>query len=100
MEDALYQHPAVLEAGVVGLPDPIFTEIPVAFVSLRQGRDLTEPQLLAHASALLAGYKLPSRIFFMDELPKGLSGKVDRRRLREILLAKTDLFQNEPVLRV
>jgi len=100
VEEALYQHPAVLEAGVVGLPDPIFAEIPVAFVSLRQGRHLPEPQLLAHASALLADYKVPSRIFFMDELPKGLSGKVDRRRLREVLLAKTDLFQNEPVLRV
>lgn len=100
VEEALYQHPAVLEAGVVGLPDPIFAEIPVAFVSLRQGRDVPEPQLLAHASALLADYKVPSRIFFMDELPKGLSGKVDRRRLREVLLAKTDLFKNEPVLRV
>jgi long-chain acyl-CoA synthetase len=100
VEEALYQHPAVLEAGVVGLPDPMFAEVPVAFVSLRHGRDLPESQLIAHARTLLADYKVPTQIFFMDALPKGLTGKVDRRHLRELLLSKPDLLQNEPVLRV
>ena len=100
VEEALYQHPAVLEAGVVGLPDPMFAEVPVAFVSLRQGPDVPEDQLIAHAGTLLADYKVPARIFFMDELPKGLTGKVDRRRLRDVLLAEAHSLENQPVLRV
>ena len=100
VEEALYQHADVLEAGVVGLPDPVFAEVPVAFVSLRRGGDVPEDQLIVHARTLLADYKVPTRIFFMDELPKGLTGKVDRRRLREVLLTEPDLLPNEPVLRV
>lgn len=100
VEEALYQHPAVLEAGVVGLPDPMFAEVPVAFVSLREGRSVLQEDLIAQARALLADYKVPTRIYFMDELPKGLTGKVDRRRLREILLADPDLIENDTIVRV
>ena len=100
VEEALYQHPAVLEAGVVGLPDPMFAEVPVAFVSLRDGRDAMQDELIAHARTLLADYKVPTRIYFVDKLPKGLTGKVDRRRLREVLLAKADFLENEAVIRV
>jgi long-chain acyl-CoA synthetase len=100
VEEALYQHPAVLEAGVVGLPDPSFGEIPVAFISLREGRHAEKDQLHAHARALLSDCKVPRRIYFMDELPKGLTGKVDRRRLREILLADADLIENNAIVGV
>jgi long-chain acyl-CoA synthetase len=93
VEEALYRHPAVFEAGVVGLPDAMFGEVPVAFVALRAGHDATQDQLTAHARALLSDYKVPTRICFVDELPKGLTGKVDRRRLREILLADADLIE-------
>jgi long-chain acyl-CoA synthetase len=94
VEEALYRHPAVLEAGVVGLPDPIFGEIPVAFVSVREGHGVQSDELIAHASRLLSDYKVPERIFFMDALPKGLTGKVDRRHLRDILLAKAASIEN------
>jgi long-chain acyl-CoA synthetase len=100
VEEALYQHPAVLEAGVVGMPDPLFAEVPVAFVALRRGCCVPEDQLIAHGGTLLADCKVPTRIFFMDELPKGLTGKVDRRRLRDVLLAEAHSLENEPVLRV
>ncbi len=100
VEEALYQHAAVLEAGVVGLPDPTFGEIPIAFVALREGYDLTPDRLINHASALLSDYKVPARIYLMEELPKGLTGKVDRRRLREILLADADLIESKAVIRV
>jgi long-chain acyl-CoA synthetase len=100
VEEALYQHPAVLEAGVVGLPDPTFGEVPVAFVSLREGRAAAADELIAHVRILLADYKTPERTYFMDELPKGLTGKVDRRRLREILLAQADLVEDEVIARV
>lgn len=93
VEDALCQHPAVLEAGVVGLPDAMYGEIPVAIVVLRAGCNVTQDRLVAHASGLLSDYKVPARVCFMEELPKGLTGKVDRRRLREILLADADLVE-------
>lgn len=90
MEAALYQHPDVLEAGVVGLPDPLFGEVRVAFVALRQGRSVVEAQLLAHARTVLSDYKVPEQIFFLDAIPKGLTGKVDRRRVRDLPLTKAD----------
>lgn len=101
VEEALYQHPAVLEAGVVGQPDPIFGEIVVAFISLRERRQARQDELIAHARTLLADYKTPEQILFMqEELPKGLTGKIDRRRLREILLADADLVENNVISRV
>jgi long-chain acyl-CoA synthetase len=100
VEEALYQHPAVFEAGVVGLPDPTFAEVPVAFVSVREGREVQQDKLIAHARTLLADYKVPTQIFFMDQLPKGLTGKVDRRRLLEVLLSKADSLEKEAVVRV
>jgi len=97
VEEALYQHPAVREAGVVGAPDAVYGEIPVAFVALRTGHSPTADQLQAHARALVADYKVPERIFFLPELPKGLTGKVDRRRLRDILIAQPDLLEQRVV---
>jgi long-chain acyl-CoA synthetase len=97
VEEALYQHPAVLEAGVIGAPHPVYGEVPVAFVALRPGHSLTEDQLRTHARKLLADYKVPDRIFFVAELPKGLTGKVDRRSLRDILIAQPDLLEQHVV---
>jgi long-chain acyl-CoA synthetase len=82
VEEVLYQHPAVLEAGVVGMPDPVYGEIVVAFVALRQGVAASEAQLQTFARTRLADYKTPEQIYFLPELPKGLTGKVDRRALQ------------------
>ncbi len=87
VEEVLYRHPAVFEAGVVGRPDPIHGEIPVAFVTVKPEAEVSEHEIQAHARALLADYKVPEKVFFRAELPKGISGKVDRRALRESLLA-------------
>ncbi len=100
VEEALYQHPTVLEAGVVGLPDAMYGEVPVAFVALRTESHVTQERLIAHSRELLSDYKVPVRVCFMDELPKGLTGKVDRRRLREILLADADLIEDDAKIRV
>jgi long-chain acyl-CoA synthetase len=97
VEEALHQHPAVLEAGVVGAPNPVYGEVPVAWVTLRAGHSLSEDQLRAHACKLLADYKVPERIFFLAELPKSLTGKVDRRSLRDSLIAQPDLLQQRVV---
>ena len=98
VEEVLYQHPAVLEAAVVGLPDDTCGEVSVAFLALKAGRDVTADQLVKHAGALLADYKVPTELFFVDELPKGLTGKIDRRRLRDMLLAGSYLIENSGVV--
>jgi long-chain acyl-CoA synthetase len=100
VEEALYQHPAVLEAGVVGAPHSVYGEVPVAFVVLRTGQSVNQDQLRAHGRELLADYKVPEQIFFLAELPKGLTGKVDRRGLRDLLIAQPDLLDQRVVPRV
>jgi long-chain acyl-CoA synthetase len=84
VEEALYQHPAVLEAGVIGMPDPIYTEQVVACVSLRDGHTAGAAELIEFTRSLLADYKAPARIIFLPALPKGLTGKVHRRALKEM----------------
>ena len=75
--------------GAVGKPDPIYGELVIAFVALYRaeatdaGLDLRE-----FARERLADYKVPERILLLPELPKGLTGKVDRRALNEVLLAE------------
>jgi acyl-CoA synthetase (AMP-forming)/AMP-acid ligase II len=69
----------------------IYGEVPVAFVALRPGHLVREDELRAHAANLLADYKVPERILLIAETPKGLTGKVDRRRPRAILIAQSEL---------
>jgi long-chain acyl-CoA synthetase len=87
VEEALYTHPAVLEAGVIGLPHDIWGEVVVAVVALRDGMQATEDELRVHARQLLADYKVPERIHFLAALPKGATGKVQRKALKDMLLA-------------
>ena len=87
VEEALYRHGAVLEAGVVGQPDALYGEVVVAYAVLRAGMTASEEELREFTRARLADYKVPERIVFFEALPKGLTGKVDRRRLKEMTLA-------------
>jgi long-chain acyl-CoA synthetase len=84
VEEILYQHPAVFEAGVVGKPDPVYGETVAAFVALRPGANADESELLEFARQRLADYKTPETIVILPELPKGFTGKVLRRALKEI----------------
>jgi long-chain acyl-CoA synthetase len=61
---------------------------------------VNEDQLRVHARKLLADYKVPQRVFLLPELPKGLTGKVDRRSLRDILIAQPDVLEQRVVSRV
>jgi len=84
VEEVLYQHPAVLEAGVVGMPDPVYGEKVIAFVALRDGVAAGERVLRDFVRSRIAEYKTPERIIFLTNLPKGLTGKVERRVLKEL----------------
>jgi long-chain acyl-CoA synthetase len=85
VEEVLYQHPGVLEAGVTGTPDPVYGERIIAFVSLRKGAALGEKELREHLRTRLADYKVPERILFTPELPKGATGKVHRLSLKSMV---------------
>ncbi|MCW2758478.1 MAG: AMP-dependent synthetase [Nocardioidaceae bacterium] len=83
IEEVLFSHPAVLEAAVVGRPDTVYGEVPVAFVAAKPGRTVTPDELLAHCSASLARYKVPYEVFVRTELPKNSIGKVVKGLLRD-----------------
>jgi long-chain acyl-CoA synthetase len=90
VEAALYQHPGVLEAGVVGVPDPAWGERVVAFVSRTPGSGIQADELIAFVGGRLSAYKTPEQIVFLETLPKSPAGKVQRRALREMLTAPTE----------
>jgi long-chain acyl-CoA synthetase len=83
VEDVLYEHEAVREAAVVGVPDEFRGETVKAFVSLKRGAEADEATLIAHCKDRMAAYKYPRMVEFVDELPKTASGKVLRRELRD-----------------
>ena len=83
IEECLYRHPAVLEAAVVGRPDAVLGEVPVAYVAARPGRIVTPEELVAHCAASLARYKVPAEVEVRAELPKNSVGKLVKGLLRE-----------------
>jgi acyl-CoA synthetase (AMP-forming)/AMP-acid ligase II len=85
IEDVLYAVPAVLEAAVVGQPDPVFGEQPVAFVTLRSGFDMVPEDLIGHCRQSLARYKVPREVYIEEMLPKNAVGKIAKPELRKRL---------------
>jgi acyl-CoA synthetase (AMP-forming)/AMP-acid ligase II len=82
VENALYEHPAVLEAAVYGVPDEEWGELVCAAVVLKPGRSATAAELVAACRARIAAYKAPRRVEFLAELPKTGTGKIEKRVLR------------------
>jgi acyl-CoA synthetase (AMP-forming)/AMP-acid ligase II len=87
VERVLYETPAVLECAVVGRPDPRWSEVPMAFVVLRQGQTATAEELIASCEGKLAKFKIPREVRFIDALPRNPSGKVLKRTLRDLFRA-------------
>lgn len=85
VEKILYEHPAVLEAAVVGVQDATWGEAITAVVALKAGETATEEELITFVRERIAGYKTPKKVVFMDSIPKTAIGKILRRNVREML---------------
>lgn len=83
IEEVLYEHPAVQETVVIGAPDDYRGETVKAFITLKEGHEVSEEEIIAFAKKQLAPYKVPKRVEFRNELPKSAVGKLLRRELRD-----------------
>ncbi len=88
VEDVLHTHSAVLDASVVGIPDRDWGEVPVAFLQLKPGCEVTGEDLTEFCRQRLASYKVPRTWRFVDQFPQTASGKIQKFRLRESYLAE------------
>jgi fatty-acyl-CoA synthase len=82
VESVIFSHPAVLECAVVARPDEKWGETPCAFVTLREGAQVSEREIIEHCRTHLAHFKCPKTVIF-GALPKTSTGKVQKFRLRE-----------------
>jgi long-chain acyl-CoA synthetase len=83
VEEVLYQHPAVLECAVFGIPDPKWVELAHAAVSLKKGVTVTPEALIEFCKKNMARYKAPKSIEIMPDIPKGATGKILKREMKE-----------------
>lgn len=83
IEEVLFQMPQVFEAAVVGIPHPIYGEVPKAYVRIKDDKQLSEEEIMTYSATQLAKYKLPFQIEFIDELPRNASGKVLKHVLKD-----------------
>ena len=83
VEDAVFSHPAVAEVAVIGVPDDKWGEMVTAIVVVAEGEQVTEEEIIAHCRGKIAGYKIPKRVEFRDELARTATGKIQKFKLRE-----------------
>jgi acyl-CoA synthetase (AMP-forming)/AMP-acid ligase II len=81
IDEVLYQHPAITAAAAIGVPDPLYGEEVAAFIVLKSEAETTEEEIIAFCRARLADYKCPKTVRFVEEIPKGPTGKLLKREL-------------------
>jgi fatty-acyl-CoA synthase len=90
VEDVVFSHPAVAEVAVIGVPDEKWGEMVTALVVLAEGEQADEAAIIAHCRSRLAGYKVPKRVEFRDELARTATGKIQKFKLRESFWADSE----------
>lgn len=90
IEAVLLSHPSIAEAGVVGIPDDRWGQVPIAFVVMREGAIFSEKELLKYGADKLAKYKLPIKIHQANTLPRNATNKLLRRELLTLLPTHTE----------
>jgi fatty-acyl-CoA synthase len=83
VQDAIYDHPAVKVAAVIGVPHETWGETPKALVVTHEGSDLTEEDLIEFCRGRLAHYKCPTQVEFRNSLPQTSTGKIQKYELRD-----------------
>ena len=86
VEEAVIQHQAIAECAVIGLPDPKWGENVCAVVTLKTNASIEEQALIEHCKSLIASYKKPKKVIVVDELPKLVTGKVNKVALRDMFV--------------
>ncbi|HEY2847314.1 MAG TPA: long-chain fatty acid--CoA ligase [Pyrinomonadaceae bacterium] len=89
IDDLLYTHPAVAAAAVIGVPDELYGEEVAAFIVLESGEKTTADEVIAFCREHLADYKCPKTVHFLDEIPKGPTGKLLKRELAKMYRSMT-----------
>ncbi|WP_198543750.1 class I adenylate-forming enzyme family protein [Petroclostridium xylanilyticum] len=84
VENVLYDHPAIKEVAVIGVPDSVYGEVVKAVIVLNKGCTLTEKEIREWMSKRLAKYKIPQYIQFIDDMPRTDNGKISKKLIREI----------------
>ena len=90
VEQAIISHPAVMDVAVIGVPHERWGERPVAFVIRSTTSSVTAEEIRSHVKGLIAGFKVPDRILFPEELPHNSTGKVLKSQLRALDISKED----------
>jgi fatty-acyl-CoA synthase len=88
IEDFLFNHPKVAEVAVFGIPDDYYGEVVMAWVKLHAGESASVEEILDFCRAEIAHFKIPKYVWFMDEFPMTVTGKLQKFRMREIALEK------------
>lgn len=88
VEDVLYSHPSILEAAVIGLPDPTWGEKVTAVVVVKEEKELNEEHVITFCRDKLARFKTPKKVIFTDLLPKTGSAKINKYKMREMYRSK------------
>ena len=84
IDEVLYEHPAVAAAAAIGIPDPLYGEEVAAFIVLKDGMKVDEADVITFCRERLADYKCPKTVRFVDEIPKGPTGKLLKRELAKL----------------
>jgi long-chain acyl-CoA synthetase len=84
VDEILFEHPKILEACTIGVPDPYRGETVKSFVVLKPGEKLSEEEIGGYCRDRLAAYKVPKKIEFLESLPKSAIGKILRREIKEL----------------